>query len=86
MTGGTDARHPGEHAGQNDSEHTALDKDDVKGCFAGTFLIGCLAVGAIVGGLLLLMALMMSLAVSQDPGYRNGGRNPTDRPMSETSP
>jgi hypothetical protein len=70
----------------SDRGHGVLDKDDVKGCFTGSMLVGCFTIGLMV---LLTMAVFlygMSLAVSQDPGHRNGGRNLTDNPTSEINP
>lgn len=76
MTGETADRHPGEHT---------LDKDDVKGCFTGTLIIGCLFGAILLLGLFVWIAITLQ-GISQDPGYRNGGRDPTDDPTSETSP
>ena len=69
MTGETADRHPGEHAGQNDSEHAALDKDDVKGCFTGTLLVGCLTLGLMALLLMVAFSLMIGLPLSQDPNF-----------------
>jgi hypothetical protein len=77
---------PGTGSTTGNTGHSTLDKDDVKAGFTATFLIGCLTLGTILGILALMMVVIMSLAVSQDPGFRNGGRDPSDRPTSETSP